>query len=39
MKKVDVEAAKQILTQNFSNHLRELKKIFGSPEKFVENVI
>ena len=39
MKKVDVEAAKQILTQNFSNHLRELKKIFGSPEKFVEDVI
>jgi GNAT superfamily N-acetyltransferase len=36
IKKVDVEAAKQILKQNFSNHLRELKKYLGSPEKFVE---
>ncbi|MHA2248438.1 MAG: GNAT family N-acetyltransferase [Candidatus Hodarchaeales archaeon] len=36
MKRVDIEAAKQILNQNFSNHLVELVNYFGSPEKFVE---
>ncbi|MHA1954724.1 MAG: GNAT family N-acetyltransferase [Candidatus Heimdallarchaeaceae archaeon] len=34
--KVDEEVAKQILKQNFSNHLRELKNFLGTQEKFVE---
>ncbi len=36
MKRVDVEAAKQILSQNFSEHWVGVINYFGSPEKFVE---
>ena len=36
MKRVDVEVAKQILTQNFSDHWVRIINNFGGPEKFVE---
>lgn len=36
MKRVDVEVAKQILTQNFSDHWVGVINFFGSPKKFVE---
>ncbi|MFW9778151.1 MAG: GNAT family N-acetyltransferase [Candidatus Heimdallarchaeota archaeon] len=36
LKKVDIEAVRQIPNQNFSNYLVEMKNYFGSPEKFIE---
>jgi GNAT superfamily N-acetyltransferase len=36
LKRVDVEVAKQIVTQNFSDHWVSIINNFGGPEKFVE---
>ncbi|MFX1547306.1 MAG: GNAT family N-acetyltransferase, partial [Promethearchaeota archaeon] len=36
LKKIDIEAVKQIPSQNFSTYLVEMKNYFGSPEKFIE---
>ncbi|UCG90414.1 MAG: GNAT family N-acetyltransferase [Candidatus Heimdallarchaeota archaeon] len=36
MKRVDIEVAKQVLSQNFSDHFVWAINYFGSPERFVE---